>query len=237
VSLIATRDLSFSYQNRPVLEEINLTIEEGEFIAIIGPNGGGKTTLLRLMVGLLTPTTGSVTISGKAPHKVREQIGYVPQRTKTDPEFPVTTYDLILTGAARQSLAFGRYPKKIKNKADELIDQLHLKEQKKSPFHTLSGGMQQKAFIARSLMTDPAILFLDESMSGIDTPTKKELLTFLLSLKGKMTILMVTHDLHIAVEQVQRFICVEKKAQMMQPKDVCEHFAIGLYHSPLGEHD
>lgn len=237
MNAVTIKGLSFSYKETPVLEDINVTIPKGDFLAVIGPNGGGKTTLIRLMMGLLTPQKGNVTLFGKPPKQMRHLVGYVSQTSKSDPLFPVTVYDLILTGACSQAKFFGRYPKKVHERANALLEQLHLEKYKGEAFRALSGGTKQKAFLARALLRDPEILFLDESMAHIDSETRKEILSFLFSLKGKKTVILVTHDLHIAFEQVCRFLCVEKTASLMEPKDVCEHFALGLYHTPLHKHE
>ncbi len=234
---IALDHVSFAYQESMILTDVSLSIPQGEFYAVIGPNGGGKTTLIKLMLGLLTPCQGSVTLLGQKPHLVRSSIGYVSQHQTIDQYFPITVDDLVLTGSARFSTIFGRYPKKIKEKSYQLMEELSLTKEMGKPFHTLSGGNKQKAYLARSLLSDPSILFLDESLANIDIETRKEILSFLFSLKGKMTILMVTHDLHVAFEKVQKFLCVERDVTTMEPKDVCEHFALGLYHTPLHEHE
>lgn len=234
---ISAEGLDFAYKDRYILQGVNLSIPSGDIYAVIGPNGGGKTTLMKLMIGLLSPTNGSIQLFGEKPHRMRSFIGYVAQHQTIDRYFPITLQDLILTGAARRSKIFGRYPKEIKEKAFSLIEELSLTQYVNSSFHTLSGGTMQKAFLARALLSDPKILFLDESLANIDIQTRKEILSFLFSLQGKMTVIMVTHDLHVAFEKVQKFLCVEGGATMMEPKDVCEHFALGLYHTPLHTHE
>ena len=234
---IIINQLSFCYEELPVLQDVNLTISKGDFLAVIGPNGGGKSTLLKLMMGLLKPNKGKITLFGKSPEEMRKKIGYVPQCNKADRMFPITTYEILLTGAVSKSKFMGIYPKEIHAKAEELLELFTLTSHKDKAFGALSGGLAQKTLLARALICDPEIIFLDEPMSNIDAATKEEIFSFLFNFKKKKTILMVTHDLQVAVEKVSRFICIEQKATMMLPKDVCEHFALGLYHTPLQDHE
>jgi len=222
---IEINDLFFSYDSIEVLTKVNLQIQSGEFIGIMGPNGGGKTTLLKLIMGFLKPAKGKVTVSGK--------IGYVPQVHKTDRDFPITVSELILLGALSKTTIWGTYPAHIKEKANLIIDQLGLTPHKNKVFGSLSGGLAQRALLARSLLSDPDILLLDEPTANIDTSSSALIYQLLEDLKGDKTILLVTHDLKTIIERVDRVISVQGTANAYYPKDVCEHFALGLYHTPL----
>jgi zinc transport system ATP-binding protein len=222
---IEINNLFFSYDSTHILQKINLRIRKGEFIGIMGPNGGGKTTLLKLIMGFLKPTQGTLSVTGK--------IGYVPQIHRTDRDFPITLYELVLLGALSRTTFWGIYPAEAKQRAKELIDQLGLTPHKNKIFGSLSGGLAQRALLARALLSDPDILLLDEPTANIDSSSTAVIFKLLESLKREKTILLVTHDLKTTIERVDRVVCIQGEASSFLPKNVCEHFAVGLYHTPL----
>lgn len=222
---IEIEDLFFSYDNIQVLYKVCLQIKQGEFIGIMGPNGGGKTTLLKLLMGFLTPNAGKIKVVGK--------IGYVPQVHKTDRDFPINVEELILLGALSETTVWGTYPAEIKEKANQLMVKLGLYPHRHKVFGSLSGGLAQRALLARALLSNPDLLLLDEPTSNIDPASSKIIFEILEELNGKKTILLVTHDLKTIIERVGRVICVQGNVISFLPKDVCEHFALGLYHTPL----
>ncbi|HSW73414.1 MAG TPA: ABC transporter ATP-binding protein [Chlamydiales bacterium] len=226
--IVQFTDLFFSYDKVPILENVNIKIFPGEFIGIIGPNGGGKTTLLKLIMGFLKPIQGTIT---------REdlKIGYVPQTNRLDKLFPITVFELVLMGIMDEARWFGKFSKENKEKAYQALERLQLLPHADKTFGSLSGGLAQRALIARALVSDPEILLLDEPTASIDTETKKKIYEILGELKGTITILMVTHDLNIAIEKVERILMVEKSVSSLTPKEVCKHFGVGLYHTPLKE--
>jgi zinc transport system ATP-binding protein len=222
---IELKDLFFSYDYVNVLQNVNVQIQKGEFIGIMGPNGGGKTTLIKLIMGFLSPTSGKVRISGK--------ISYVPQVQRTDRDFPITVHELILLGGLAETTFWGTYPSHLKAKAQFLIDRLGLNAHKHKVFGALSGGLAQRALLARALLSDPDLLLLDEPTANIDGSSSKVIFELLEELKGKKTILLVTHDLKTIIERVDRVLCVQGQLNSFLPHNVCEHFAFGLYHTPL----
>jgi zinc transport system ATP-binding protein len=191
----------------------------------MGPNGGGKTTLLKLLMGFLAPTKGKICVQGK--------IGYVPQIQKTDRDFPITLNELVLLGALSKTNFWGAYPLEIKEKASHIMDQLGLTPHKHKVFGALSGGLAQRALLARALLSDPDLLLLDEPTANIDAMSTQVIFEMLENLKGDKTILLVTHDLKTIIERVSRVLCVQGTVSSFLPKDVCKHFALGLYHAPL----
>ncbi len=224
---ILIEKLDFSYDKPLILKDINLKIKKGEFIGIIGPNGGGKTTLLRLIMGFLKPTKGKIDLFGSC-------IGYVPQTNRLDKFFPITVLELVLMGMISDSLWFGSFPKEKKEKARLVLQKLQLLSYAEKTFGSLSGGLAQRALIARALVSDPDLLLLDEPTASIDNDTKLIIYKILEELKGTKTILMVTHDLKTAIEKVERVLLVERTVSSLSPPEVCKHFAFGLYHTPLG---
>lgn len=225
--------LSFAYEHLTVLEQNELEIAQGSFIGIIGPNGGGKTTLLKLLMGFIRPTRGQIRIFGLPPIQARTQIGYVPQFHKCDREFPITVQELVLLGALSKTSMLGSYPKEIKQKAFALMEELGLWEHRNKSFGSLSGGLAQRALLARALLSDPDLLLLDEPTANVDPSSTALIMQKLQELKGEKTILLVTHDLRTIVERVDLVLCIQGQISTYLPKEVCEHFAFGLYHTPL----
>lgn len=226
-------NLFFSYEDLPILEQDALDIQKGSFIGIIGPNGGGKTTLLKLLMGFIHPNRGKIQIFDSAPENARTKIGYVPQVHKCDREFPITVQELVLLGALSETSLFGSYPKEIKQKALDLIHELGLTAHLKKSFGSLSGGLAQRALLARALLSDPELLLLDEPTANVDPASTRLIMQKLESLKGKKTILIVTHDLQTIVNRVDQILCIQRQITTYNPKEICEHFALGLYHPPL----
>jgi zinc transport system ATP-binding protein len=227
---IFVSDLDFSYETHLVLQNVNLQVNNNEFIGIIGPNGGGKTTFLKLLMGFLRPQKGKISLFGHSPEEMRLKMGYVPQVHYTDRDFPITVFELILMGALSNKLF---YPSSIKIRAEQLLFEMGLQDHKEVPFSSLSGGLAQRALLARALLSDPELLILDEPLANIDPHSSDAILRRLEEMKTKCTILMVSHDLKIIVEKVDRIIAIQTQATSMLPKEVCEHFALGLYHTPL----
>lgn len=228
---IDLKEVSFSYQALPVISNVNISIDEGEFIGIIGPNGGGKTTLLKLMMGLLTPNEGNVELLGKRPQKRWGEIGYVPQSLPFDRSFPLTLLDLVLEGTLSKTPWYGRYGKKMRTLAMQALDRVGLAPLSNRHFGNLSGGELQRGLIARAIVLEPKLLLLDEPTANVDPDAEAEIYALLKSLN--MTIVMVTHNLQVAIHHVKRVLCVQNKVWALKPEEVCEHFAVGLYHPPL----
>lgn len=205
----------------------------GEFIGVIGPNGGGKTTFLKLLMGFLIPTQGKIEIFGKTPEAARLKIGYVPQSLRYDKQFPISVLEVVLMGRLSKLSWLGKYTKEDQEAAQEALQTVDMWEFRKQAFGTLSGGQAQRTLIARALISKPELLLLDEPTASVDTNAQQEIYELLKSLQGKITMLMVTHDLSVAVEHVEKVLCIQQTAMMLSLQQVCEHFALGLYHSPL----
>ncbi len=224
-TLLQLCDIDFSFEKELVLENITLSINQGEFIGIIGPNGGGKTTLLKIILGFLKPLKGN--ISFLIPET---KISYVPQINVNDRAFPITLFEVVLMGLVKP---YGKYTQKDKEKALQTLENLELTEHKDKMFGELSGGLAQRTLFARALVKDPDLILLDEPTANIDQKAKLQIFEIIQKLKGIKTILMVTHELNVIIEKVDRIFCVEKQVSALLPHDVCEHFALGLYHAPL----
>lgn len=231
--VIQVDNLSFSYEDDPILEDINLSIEQGEFIGVIGPNGGGKTTFLKLVMGLLKPSKGIIEVFGSSPKNSRTRIGYVPQVMRCDRHFPISVLELVLGGRLSRTPWWGRFHETDKAAALKAIERVKLTDLKDRPFGTLSGGQAQRALIARALASEPELLLLDEPTASVDTAAEADIHEILKALSGTITILMVTHDLKAILSQVKRVYCFQRKVSALSPEELCRHFALGLYHPPL----
>lgn len=234
---ISANELSFSYPQVPVLENATFRIQAGEFIGIFGPNGGGKTTLLKLLIGLLVPNQGTLEILGGLPKNRRTDIGYVPQSIQLDRTFPISVLEAVLMGCLSHLTWWGGYPKSCKEQAYEALKQVGLEALAKRPFGTLSGGQAQRVLIARAIVNHPKILFLDEPTANIDLRAQQEICQLLTEFTSHMTVLMVTHDLQLITGKADRFLYVHQRVAAIKPQEVCEHFALGLYHNPLSTKD
>lgn len=222
---IEVKEVSFSRNKTLILDSINLSVEEGEFVGIFGPNGGGKTTFLKLLLGLLKPNHGSIKIFDKSPEMARSRMGYVPQAKLFDPQFPISVLDVVLMGLLSKKMT-----RQTKEKARYFLEKVHLADKANKPFGTLSGGQAQRVLIARALVGNPDILLLDEPTVSIDAEAEKTIHELLSEMRGKITILMVTHNLQPLLKKADRLVCIQQKLSIYQAKEVCEHFALGLYH-------
>jgi len=225
--------VSFRYRERLILSDITFTVSPGEFVGIIGPNGGGKTTLLKLMTGFLKPNSGSIEIFGRAPALEPQTIAYVPQNLHYDREFPISVKELVLSGRLFHLAWHGMFSEEDKIIALNALQQVGLEHLWNVSFGNLSGGQQQRALIARALASQPKLLLLDEPTANVDTQAEADIYNLLQQLKGSMTILIVTHDLKMAIEHVEKVLCVQQQLISYSPQKVCEHYAMGLYHPTL----
>jgi zinc transport system ATP-binding protein len=229
---IKSNNLFFQYEETPILENVSFVIAPGEFVGIFGPNGGGKTTLLKLLLGFLKPQKGSIEILGESPKVAREKMGYVPQISHLDRQFPITVLEVVMMGCLDKS-PWHAYTKDAKEKAREALNQVGMLDFQDHSFGTLSGGQAQRVLIARALVSKPTILLLDEPTTSVDASAEESIYKLLEHLKGTMTIIMVTHDLQVMMQKVDRFICVHRDVTSYSQAQVCDHFAQGLYHPPL----
>ncbi|MGB5984781.1 MAG: ABC transporter ATP-binding protein [Desulfobacterales bacterium] len=250
-SIVRIRNLVFAYNGEPVLEDINFDIRHGDFIAMIGPNGGGKTTLLKLILGLLQPDHGTIQVTGSVP----TAIGYVPQDAHINQSFPMTALDVVLMGKLNPPKRSFRKSAAHHREALAALERLGMAAQAQRRIGQLSGGQRQRVFIARALVTQPQLLLLDEPTSGIDTRGQAEFFTLLKELNTQITILVVSHDLLVISRYIKSVACVNKTlhyhdqaeitGEMLETMYPCadealcpvELVAHGLPHRVLREHD
>jgi zinc transport system ATP-binding protein len=230
---IAISDLWFSYDGYPVLEDVNLSIPQGDFVSVIGPNGGGKTTLLKLMLGLLRPSRGEVQIFGLNPEKARPRVGYMPQHAQLDPQFPATVMDVALMGRLGHGRPFGPYSTRDKEAVMTALDQVGLRDFYKKPFASISGGQRQRLFIARALASEPDLLLLDEPTANLDAVMEGGLYELLQALNRKLTVVMVSHDLGFVSSLVKSVICVKCQVASHPTSELTAEIIDAMYGSPM----
>lgn len=227
-AVVELRDVTFSYTGRPVLRDASLALMDREFVCVVGPNGGGKTTLLKLILGLEKPDRGEVRVLGGSPEERRAQIGYVPQLMRFDPQFPVTVLDIALMG--RLGLSRGiRYSRTDRVQALEALEAMDIADLAERPFSDLSGGQRQRALIARALAGSPRLLLLDEPTANIDAASEARLMVVVRDLTRTMTVLMVPHDLGFVSSHVDRVVCVNRQVVMHPTTGVKGQHILNLY--------
>lgn len=212
-SVVEMSGVHFSYNTELVLEDVNITVPHLDLCAIVGPNGGGKTTLLKLMLGLLKPDCGEIRVFGKRPRDVRTRIGYVPQDFSYDRRLPITALDVVLMGRLGVDSAVGPWTGDARERAAEAleaVDVAHLAERR---FVDASAGQQQRVLIARALATDPDMLMLDEPTASLDVAAEREIYDLLRDLNECMTIVLVTHDLGFVSHVVKSVLCVKRQVK------------------------
>jgi len=230
--VISLKEVSFSYSSLAVLEHINLSVNQGDMVSIVGPNGGGKTTLLKLMLGLLVPDRGKILVNGRDPRENSRDIGYVPQYSRFDEKFPITVFEVVLTGRLTKSIGF--YSKRDREAVREALDTAGLLNLSDRPFQALSGGQRQRVLIARALVSRPSILFLDEPTSNVDAAVGNMLQELLEKLNEDLTILLVTHDVGFVHSITNRVFCVNRIAHEHPVEKLDPSLISAAYGSKIG---
>lgn len=235
MSIIEITNLDFAYDGESVLEAVNLSVKEQDFLAIIGPNGGGKTTLLKLMLGLLTPFRGSIRINGKSPEKAASCIGYVPQNVHMNQSFPISAFDVVLMGAFDPRKRFSRDKAQNRKAALETLDRLEMGNYADKKIGELSGGQRQRVMIARALVSNPELLLLDEPTASIDTKGQAQLYELLAKLNKKITILVVSHDLLVISRYVNSVACVNMQLHYHDQAEITGDMLEAMYSCTVEE--
>jgi zinc transport system ATP-binding protein len=208
--VIAIRHLWAGYDREQVLEDINLSVYEADFVGLIGPNGGGKTTLIKVLLGLLAPTKGTVTVMGKAVKEGRRYLGYVPQVVEFDREFPVNVWEVARMGRLGRRRLLQRYTSEDNDIVAEALRQVEMLALRQRPIGELSGGQRQRVYIARALATQPAILLLDEPTASVDPQVSQSIYQLLERLNREVTIVMISHDMSAISSYVKTVGCLNR---------------------------
>lgn len=210
--VIDVRNVTLWRQDLLVLDQIDLQVQSGSFLAIIGPNGGGKSTLVKAILGVLRPTQGEIIVLGRPAHDLgplRCKLGYVPQMLQIDPNFPVSVHDVVLMGRFGRVGAGRKIRPKDRQAALAALERMGISDLQDRPIGRLSGGQRQRALLARALCNQPEILFLDEPTTGVDAESSAALYSLLRQLKGEgVTIVLVSHDIGVAATFVDSIACL-----------------------------
>lgn len=213
--LISLEHVFFRYREEDVLEDINLEISQGDFVGVIGPNGGGKTTLLKIILGLAKPTQGEVKLYGQPIHEFKTwtHIGYVPQRAdQANTHIPITVEEVVTLGRVAKAGLFHRFSKADRKAVDAALQEVEMSEFRDRLITELSGGQQQRVFIAKALASEPELLVLDEPTAGVDSESQEEFYQLLSKLsKTKLTLLIVSHDVDVILNEVNQVACINKR--------------------------
>ncbi len=232
-SIILLKNVTFSYNTIPVLENVNLEIFEKDFLGVIGPNGGGKTTLLKLILGLLQPDKGTIKVFDRSAKEGRQFIGYVPQLITFDFDFPISVLEVVLMGKLRQRRIGKRFNKEDVQSATQALKKVGMDDHKETEIGNLSGGQQQRVFIARALSTEPKLLLLDEPVASIDPKWQQEFYSLLNDLNKDLAIVLVTHDVSVISSYIDKIVCVNRKIHYHGTTKDGIHKISEMYHCPV----
>ncbi|MDD5680631.1 MAG: metal ABC transporter ATP-binding protein [Candidatus Omnitrophica bacterium] len=227
--IISIKDLCVNYDGFTVLDGITLPVYENDFLGIIGPNGGGKTTLLKVILGLIRPSSGQVSIMGKTPVDARSYMGYVPQFSLHEHDFPINIWDVVILGRLSRKKWFEGFDKKDKEATERALRVVNMLDLKDRQIDKLSMGQRQRVFIARALVSEPKILLLDEPTASVDEPMQTDIYEFLKNLKNKITLIMVSHDVGVMSSYVDKIACLNCKFFYHGDKEISQEILEATY--------
>ncbi len=210
-NIVEINHVYFFYDEVPVLQDVNITIKERDFLAIIGPNGGGKTTILKIMLGLLEPDKGTVRLFGRAPKQARRYVGYLPQQFTFDYDFPISVMEVVLMGRLGKRGVGKKYTDEDVTVCLNALEKVGMANYKESEIGNLSGGQRQRVLIARALTSEPRLLLLDEPVSSVDTQWQKSFYELLNELNKDIAVIVVTHDVGVISTYFDKIACVNRK--------------------------
>ena len=233
--VISIRDVSFSFGEVAVLDNVSVDIAANEFIAVIGPNGGGKTTLIKLMMGLIEPQQGTIRVFGKIPWSARRRFGYMPQYPSFDYDFPVSVMNVVSMGRLGHGLKLGPFGAADRELAGRSLNVVRCSHLRDRAFSDLSSGQRQRVLIARALVSEPDILVLDEPTANLDPSVQDDLYDLLHTLNERMTVIMVSHDVGFVSKHVDRVVCVNREV-VLHTASAIKGDVISTLYGEMGVH-
>lgn len=239
---ISAQGLDFAYDGQLVLESVDIEVREGAFVAVIGPNGGGKSTLLHLLMGLLRPRRGRLRVFGSSPRRFRRQVGYMPQHLDFDASFPITVEEVVQLGALGQGRSWGPISRGLVKSARDAMDRVGCREWNSVAFSSLSGGQKQLVLIARALVGRPRLLLLDEPTANLDPTVQDQFFRVLDDIRSETTVLLVSHDIGFVSEWCDTVMCVNRTvvshpATEVDASTLAEMFGADTLHVVHHHHD
>lgn len=233
-NVIEIKNLNVYYDDLCALSNINLKVKEKDFLAIMGPNGGGKSTLLKSFLGLKCPSSGEIKILGQTANESSGLIGYVPQFSKFDKKFPINVMDVVLAGRLAKGKHFlHSFSKKDRELAISIMEDLKIAHLKDRQISQLSGGQLQRVLIARALTIEPKILLLDEPTASLDAQSKSQIYSILEELNKKITVIIVTHDIEAICSYVTSIACINKKLHYHGEAEINNTIVKQVYGCPV----
>lgn len=227
--ILELHDVSAGYEGDIVLSGINLTIADLDFIGVIGPNGGGKTTLVKLILGLIKPMQGSIVFHNPGEHNL---IGYLPQVSQTDKKFPITVLEVVLSGLMAMKQGFRAYTRADRDKAMEILGLMGIKHLYRKSIGDLSGGQMQRVYLGRAIIANPKLLILDEPNTFVDNKFEHDLYALLGELNKTMAILMVSHDVGTITSYVKTIACVNRNLHYHR-SNIITQSQLAAYNCPI----
>ena len=231
--IVDLQHIFFSYGKVVVLEDVSIKLKQNDFLSIIGPNGGGKTTILKIILGLIEPDKGNVIVFGNSPKAARKFIGYLPQLFTFDYDFPVSIMDVVLMGRLGKRGLGKKYTIEDYQICLEALSKVGMEHLKDTQIGNLSGGQRQRVFIARALATNPKLLLLDEPVASVDTKWQQTFYELLQELNKEIAIIMVTHDISVVSTYIDKIACVNRRLYYHGSKKEGMHKISEMYECPV----
>ncbi len=226
MNLVELKSVTFGYRDEPVIDQVNLVIRDGDFIGMIGPNGGGKSTIIRVIMGLIEPWSGEVIIAKDV------NIGYLPQTHTFDNRFPISVLEVVLSGLLKNHGITTRVTRKDKKRALEVLEKVGMADLAKRSIGELSGGQMQRVFIGRALISSPHLLILDEPVTYVDNRFEQELYNLLEMISRETSIVLVSHDVGQIVSSVRTIACVNRQLHYHPSNQISEEI-LESYNCPI----